>query len=80
MSNHTPEPWKAVYVGCGDWDLIGPFTEQDWNLAAAAPDLLDALKAIVKSLAEQDDEGLIEHAQQMIDARAAISKATAGQS
>lgn len=80
MSNHTPGPWKAVYVGCSDWDLSGPVTEQDWKLAAAAPDLLDALKAIVKSLAEQDDEGLIEHAQQMIDARAAIAKATGGQS
>jgi len=46
------------------------------RLIAAAPDLLDALKAIVKSLADQDDEGLIEHAQPMIDARAAIKKAT----
>ena len=79
MNEHTTGPWKAVYVGCSDWDLSGPVTEQDWKLAAAAPDLLDALKAIVKSLAEQDDEGLIEHAQQMIDARAAIAKATGGQ-
>lgn len=49
------------------------------RLIAAAPDLLEALKAIVKSLADQDDEGLIENAQQMIDARAAIDKATGGQ-
>lgn len=48
------------------------------RLIAAAPDLLEALKAIVKSLADQDDEGMIEHAQQMIDARAAIAKATGG--
>ncbi len=40
--------------------------------------LLVALKALVKSLADQDEEGLIEHAQQMIDARAAIAKATGG--
>lgn len=39
-------------------------------------ELLEALKSIVKSLADQDEEGLIEHAQQMIDARAAIAKAT----
>ena len=78
MSNHTPGPWKAVYVGCSDWDLNGPVTEQDWKLAAAAPDLLAALQAIVKSLVDQDDEGMIEHAQQMIDARAAIAKATGG--
>ena len=49
------------------------------HLIAAAPDLLEALQAIVKSLADQDDEGLIEHAQQMIDARAAIAKATGEQ-
>lgn len=79
MNNHTPEPWKAVYVGCSDWDLSGPVTEQDWKLAAAAPELLSALQAIVKSLADQDDEGMIEHAQQMIDARSAIAKATGGQ-
>lgn len=60
---------------------LGGLQGQDANasLIAAAPDLLDALKAIVKSLAEQDDEGLIEHAQQMINARAAIAKATGGQ-
>jgi hypothetical protein len=40
--------------------------------------LLVALKALVKSLADQDEEGLIEHAQKMIDARAAIAKATGG--
>lgn len=41
-------------------------------------ELLKALQAIIKSLADQDDEGMIEHAQQMIDARAAIAKATGG--
>jgi hypothetical protein len=80
MADRTPGPWKAVYVGCSDWDLDGPTTKEDWTLAAAAPDLLDALQAIVKSLSDQDDEGLIEHAQQMIDARAAIAKATGEQS
>ena len=79
MADRTPGPWKAVYVGCSDWDLDGPTTQEDWTLAAAAPDLLDALQAIVKSLSDQDDEGLIEHAQQMIDARAAIAKATGEQ-
>ncbi len=43
-TQHTPGPWKAVYVGCGDWDLNGPVTQEDWKLAAAAPDLLEALK------------------------------------
>lgn len=48
------------------------------RLIAAAPELLEALQAIVKSLVDQDDEGMIEHAQQMIDARVAIAKATGG--
>jgi hypothetical protein len=43
-TRHTPGPWKAVYIGCGDWDLNGPVTQEDWKLAAAAPDLLEALK------------------------------------
>jgi hypothetical protein len=50
------------------------------RLIAAAPDLLEALQVIIKSLADQDDEGMIEHAQPMIDARAAIAKATGVQS
>ena len=40
--------------------------------------LLIALKSLVKSLSEQDEEGLIEHAEPMIAARAAIAKATGG--
>ena len=60
---------------------LGGLQGQDANarLIAAAPDLLAALQAIVKSLVDQDDEGMIEHAQQMIDARAAIAKSTGGQ-
>ena len=56
---------------------LGGLQGQNANakLIAAAPELLQSLQAIVKSLADQDDEGLIEHAQQMIDARAAIAKA-----
>ena len=48
------------------------------RLIAAAPELLEALQAIVKSLSDQDDEGMVEHAQEMIDARAAIAKAMVG--
>ena len=91
MSKHTPGPWVARpdpnacqpddwCVGIGDSlaniDKVAVCSERDAHLIAAAPDLLEALKSIVKSLADQDDEGLIEHAQQMIDARAAIAKAT----
>lgn len=50
--------------------------QQNARLIAAAPELLSALQAIVTSLADHDDEGMIEHAEQMVTARAAIAKAT----
>lgn len=43
------------------------------TLAAAAPKRLKALQSIVASLVEHDDEGMIEHAEQMIAARAALA-------
>jgi hypothetical protein len=72
---------KAAAGNLGVATALGGLRAQEANahLIAAAPDLLEALKAIVKSLDDQDDEGLIEHAQQMIDARAAIAKATGAQ-
>lgn len=45
------------------------------RLHAINAELLEALQNIVKSLADHDDEGMIEHAEQMIAARAAIAKA-----
>jgi len=50
--------------------------EANARLMAAAPELLEALQSIVASLAEHDDEGMIEHAEQMIAARTAIAAAT----
>ena len=41
----------------------------------AHDDLVAALRALVKALTDNDDEGLIEHADQMIAARAALEKA-----
>ena len=72
MSNHTPDPWKAVYVGCSDWDLIGPVTEQEWRLAAAAPDLLQALTLLVAGIENSVSDTYIP----IVKARAAIAKAT----
>ncbi|HEX8350524.1 MAG TPA: hypothetical protein VF598_11220 [Hymenobacter sp.] len=51
--------------------------DADAKLLAAAPDLLEALKNVIAGLSMGDDEGLIEYAEQMIAARAAIAKATA---
>jgi len=65
---YTPGPWKMVYVGGGDWDLQGPVTQEDWTLAAAAPDLLEALEDMLgwQTLAPDDV---------VVAARAAIAKA-----
>lgn len=71
-TQHTQEPWTAVYVGCGDWDLKGPVTQQDWTLAAAAPELLEALALLVAGIENSVSETFIPLAK----ARAAIAKAT----
>lgn len=64
----SPGPWKMIYVGGGDWDLQGPVTQEDWTLAAAAPDLLEALEDMLgwQTLAPDDV---------VAAARAAIAKA-----
>lgn len=67
-----------------DCSPVGPWVSDETadanaRLTAAAPKLLKALQSIVASLAEHDDEGMIEHAEQMIAARAAIAEATGEQ-
>jgi hypothetical protein len=69
--SHTPGPWEAYYVGCNDWDLKGPVTQEDWTLAAAAPDMLEALETIVAT--ERDRHGY--NPAWTDQARAAIAKA-----
>jgi hypothetical protein len=68
MNKHTPGPWTAYYMGCSDWDLNGPVTQEDWVLAAAAPELLAALIGVVRVA----DRATVE----FDAARAAIAKAT----
>lgn len=72
-TQHTSGPWKAVYVGCGDWDLSGPVTQEDWTLAAAAPDLLAALNAMLTHMGMDEDEW---NKPTFDQARSAIAKAT----
>lgn len=86
-----PRPFSgygAVHVSGGQYIVAKALgqtqsceTEATANarLIAAAPDLLAALQSIVASLAEHDDEGMIEHAEQMIAARTAIAEATGEQ-
>lgn len=47
----------------------------DANLIAAAPELLALLVEVVSELSDTDDEGLIEHTEWMMKARATIAKA-----
>lgn len=49
--------------------------QADAQLIATSPRLLAALEALVKTLADHDDEGLIEHADEMVEARSAIAQA-----
>lgn len=48
------------------------------HLMSAAPELLALLTEVVSELSDTDDEGLIEHTEWMIKARAVIAKAKGG--
>lgn len=65
-----PEDFGQEHIGRNYKEVMA-----NARLIAAAPELLSALKEIVQSLADQDDEGMIEHTLQMSNARAAIAKA-----
>jgi hypothetical protein len=74
MNKHTPGPWKAYYVGCSDWDLNGPVTQEDWVLAAAAPELLEALLEYKRLYEEVQPSGGWQGVYEI--GNAAIAKAT----
>jgi hypothetical protein len=78
MADRTPGPWKAVYVGCSDWDLDGPTTQEDWTLAAAAPDLLEALQTMLEQFTKTPST--LKDSEARCKAHAAIAKATGEQS
>ena len=77
---HEAGPWQANRLGeirdqRGD-EIAHVFEFKNLGVIAAAPELLAALQAIVKSLADHDDDGMVEYAEQMIASRNAIAKAT----
>lgn len=86
---HTAGPWRVVNraraiagpKGNGEVARVSErFMDRaergaNAHLIAAAPTLLEALEGIVSGLADQDEEGLIEHAPEMEAARAAIALA-----
>ena len=77
MSTQQPEALRLAEttpsLRGGDWG--DKAAAELRRLHALNAELLSALQNIVKSLADHDDEGMIEHAEQMIAARAAIAKA-----
>ncbi len=82
MSKHTPGPWEvspqvraAVLIGVAKVSLPDGSEENRANarLIASAPDLLEALEAIVESV-DAETAAIFEHL--VWAARAAISKAT----
>ena len=83
----TPGPWIASEPnGPGMGWRVGPAwlgtnpcsdqTAGDARLIRAAHEMLAALRGLTKSLADSDEEGLIEHSAEMQAARAAIASAT----
>ena len=89
--NHTPGPWsvEAIYAllrfgrkSGGSWDDIGEEheffpDEDDANLIAAAPELLEALEEIVASNPSIaiNSSGWMEYVRAIEKARSAIGKA-----
>lgn len=55
-------------------DAIQRLWKERDELRTLNAELMEALRNIVQSLSDQDDEGLIEHAEPMVKARAALAK------
>ena len=75
-SNVIAITWHQLTPLAGENAFNNDQHDANSRLIAAAPCLLEALVCIVNSLSEYDEEGLIEHTEQMQKAREAINKAT----
>jgi hypothetical protein len=83
MSKHKPFPWRIgamqngkVAIDSADGQAVTDWIDpEDAQVILSAQDLLEALENIVNSLVDSDEEGLIEHTEQIENARAAIAKA-----
>ena len=91
-TKHTPGPWMfdATLKGDGSfggsyivsnnakrtWPLAEVYREDNARLIAAAPELLEALKAMVAIWEGPRELAALRFAKSVIDARAAIAKAT----
>ena len=79
--SHTPGPWSVYSLGETEWDLLGPYTKEDWQLAAAAPDLLNALlmarEVLLEKFGDENVDGSAAHGA-LLSANIAIHKAFGG--
>jgi hypothetical protein len=81
MNKHTPGPWEVhplapLAVHQPEYECWIPQSKADARLIAAAPELLEALQAIVNSAAANQAAVIYPL---IDDARAAIAKATGEQ-
>lgn len=73
IANKLPDGGMWHVASC---NRLRDEVEANARLISAAPELLRALQTLVMSLSIHGEEGLIEHAEPMQLARAAIAKAT----
>ena len=85
MSKHTPGPWQVEdytinrtmrAIGTNKCTVAGAYAEADARLIAAAPDLLEALRALVADVDERDYKLHSSTLLAMMNAMRAIYKAT----
>lgn len=81
MTPHTPGPWAvhpksptAVYQP--EFECWIPQSEADARLIAAAPDLLEALQALLNAPKDLSVVSAAKQSQALAQARSAIDKAT----
>lgn len=91
MSKHTPGPWTATansgeylitnVLSCGNERLVSIARDKDnANLIAAAPDLLEVLQSLVKTMRSPPTGPNSNHELDVGKAERAIAKALTGES
>jgi hypothetical protein len=78
MSRAAERTWETSMMQAIGEDGVGSVADAIAGIKKLNATLLAALKRIVTDLSDNDEEGLIEHTEQMMQARAAIAQAEKG--